>query len=229
MCTAHTHGVGQLTGQLVDVALDAFLTGFSMNTADLAKLPTKEIERLARNVQPGAWSVESEKPLSTLLGSCVAVCLFDPALKIGGINHFMLPEMGRSKYGDVDSLLSGNFAMEALLNALLGRGARKPRLQAKAFGGGTIIDSDASAPNIGMRNASFAKEWLQREGIPLLSSDFLGPWSRKIIFLPFNGEAFCKRLVTNMATASVIAREERTYAETLLQKPKAVDKKIELF
>ena len=200
-----------------------------MNTADLAKLPAKEIERLARNVQPGAWSVEYEKPLSTLLGSCVAVCLFDPALKIGGINHFMLPEMGRSKYGDVDSLLSGNFAMEALLNALLGRGARKPRLQAKAFGGGTIIDSDASAPNIGMRNASFAKEWLQREGIPLLSSDFLGPWSRKIIFLPFNGEAFCKRLVTNMATASVIAREERTYAETLLQKPKTVDKKIELF
>ena len=200
-----------------------------MNTTDVVKLQAKEIERLARNVQPGAWSVDTEKPLSTLLGSCVAVCLFDPALKIGGINHFMLPEMGRSKYGDVDSLLSGNFAMEALLNALLGRGARKARLQAKAFGGGTIIDSDASAPNIGMRNASFAKEWLQREGIPLLSSDFLGPWSRKIIFLPFNGEAFCKRLVTNMATASVIAREERTYAETLLQKPKTVDKKIELF
>ena len=200
-----------------------------MNTTDVVKLQAKEIERLARNVQPGAWSVDTEKPLSTLLGSCVAVCLFDPALKIGGINHFMLPEMGRSKYGDVDSLLSGNFAMEALLNALTGRGARKARLQAKAFGGGTIIDSDASAPNIGMRNASFAKEWLQREGIPLLSSDFLGPWSRKIIFLPFNGEAFCKRLVTNMATASVIAREERTYAETLLQKPKTVDKKIELF
>ncbi|MBP7202144.1 MAG: chemotaxis protein CheD [Propionivibrio sp.] len=200
-----------------------------MNTTDVVKLQAKEIERLARNVQPGAWSVDTDKPLSTLLGSCVAVCLFDPALKIGGINHFMLPEMGRSKYGDVDSLLSGNFAMEALLNALIGRGARKARLQAKAFGGGTIIDSDASAPNIGMRNASFAKEWLQREGIPLLSSDFLGPWSRKIIFLPFNGEAFCKRLVTNMATASVIAREERSYAETLLQKPKAVDKKIELF
>ena len=200
-----------------------------MNTTDVVKLQAKEIERLARNVQPGAWSVDTDKPLSTLLGSCVAVCLFDPALKIGGINHFLLPEMGRSKYGDVDSLLSGNFAMEALLNALTGRGARKARLQAKAFGGGTIIDSDASAPNIGMRNASFAKEWLQREGIPLLSSDFLGPWSRKIIFLPFNGEAFCKRLVTNMATASVIAREERSYAETLLQKPKAVDKKIELF
>ena len=196
---------------------------------DLTGLSPREIERLARNVHPGAWLIDSEKPLATLLGSCVCVCLHDPQLKIGGINHFLLPDISRSRDGEVDALLSGNFAMEALLNALLGRGAKKPRLQAKAFGGGTIIDSDASAPNIGMRNASFAKEWLQREGIPLLSSDFLGPWSRKIIFLPFNGEAFCKRLVTNMATASVIAREERTYAETLLQKPKTVDKKIELF
>ena len=200
-----------------------------MNTADLAKLPAKDIERLARNVQPGAWSVESEKPLSTLLGSCVAVCLFDPALKVGGINHFMLPEMGRSKYGDVDSLLSGNFAMEALLNALLSRGAKKVRLQAKAFGGGTIINTDGNSPSIGLRNANFAKEWLAREGIALCSSDFLGPWSRKIIFLPFSGEAFCKRLVTTMANAEVIAREEHAYAQTLRQKPKAADHRVELF
>ena len=196
---------------------------------DYASLPAKEIERYARNVQPGAWAVDAQQPLSTLLGSCVAVCLFDPLLKVGGINHFMLPDMGRSKHGDVDSLLSGNFAMEALLNALLGKGAKKVRLQAKAFGGGTIIDTDAGSLSIGMRNANFAKEWLARESIPLKSSDFLGPWSRKIIFLPSNGEVFCKRLVTNMANAEVIAREERAYAETLLQKPKAVDKKIELF
>ena len=200
-----------------------------MNTTDVVKLQAKEIERLARNVQPGAWSVDTEKPLSTLLGSCVAVCLFDPALKIGGINHFMLPEMGRSKYGDVDSLLSGNFAMEALLNALLGRGAKKPRLQAKAFGGGTIIDAGEGTPSIGMRNAGFAKEWLAREGIQLISSDFLGPWSRKVIFLPSCGEAFCKRMMTNMAAADVIAREERAYAETLRRKNTGGDKKIELF
>lgn len=196
---------------------------------DYASLPAKDIERYARNVQPGAWAIETQQPLSTLLGSCVAVCLFDPQLKIGGINHFMLPDMGRSKHGDVDSLLSGNFAMEALLNALLNKGAKKVRLQAKAFGGGTIIDVDGGSLSIGMRNANFAKEWLTREGIPLQSSDFLGPWSRKIIFIPSNGEAFCKRMVTNMANAEVIAREERAYAETLLQRPKTVDKKIELF
>ena len=80
-----------------------------------------------------------------------------------------------------------------------------------------------------MRNANFAKEWLDREGIPLTSSDFLGPWSRKLIFLPTSGDAFCKRMVTNMATAEVIAREEQAYAQTLQQKPAATDKKIELF
>ncbi len=196
---------------------------------DYASLPPREIERHARNIHPGAWAVEDRQPLSTLLGSCVAVCLFDPQLKIGGINHFMLPDMGRARNSDVDSLLSGNFAMEALLNALLGKGAKKVRLQAKAFGGGTIIDSGEGAPSIGMRNAGFAKEWLAREGIPLVSSDFLGPWSRKIIFLPSCGEAFCKRMVTNMATADVIAREERAYAETLLRKTATTDKKIELF
>ena len=196
---------------------------------DYANIPAKELERYARNVQPGAWVVDSEKPLSTLLGSCVAVCLFDPLMKIGGINHFMLPEMGRSKNSDVDSLLSGSYAMEALLNALLIKGAKKVRLQAKAFGGGTIIDTDGGSLSIGMRNANFAKEWLVREGIPLRSSDFLGPWSRKIVFLPFNGEAFCKRLVTNMAKAEVIAREERAYSETLKQKPVSTENKIELF
>ena len=196
---------------------------------DYANLPAKELERYARNVQPGAWVVDSEKPLSTLLGSCVAVCLFDPLMKIGGINHFMLPEMGRSKNSDVDSLLSGSYAMEALLNALLIKGAKKVRLQAKAFGGGTIIDTDGGSLSIGMRNANFAKEWLVREEIPLRSSDFLGPWSRKIVFLPFNGEAFCKRLVTNMANAEVIAREERAYSETLKQKPVSPENKIELF
>lgn len=197
---------------------------------DYASLPAKDLERHATNVNPGGWRVESAKPLSTLLGSCVAVCLFDPQLRLGGINHFMLPDMGRgNKHGDVDSLLSGNFAMEALLNALLGKGAKKVRLQAKAFGGGTIIDTDPGAMSIGMRNANFAKEWLQREGIPLLASDFLGPWSRKVVFLPTSGDAFCKRMVTNMATSEVIAREEKAYAETLRRKPDSGEKKIELF
>jgi chemotaxis protein CheD len=193
---------------------------------DYSQLPSKEIERLSRNIHPGAWAIEVERPLSTLLGSCVAVCLFDPKMKIGGINHFMLPNMARGKNNDVDSLLSGDYAMESLLNAMLNKGAKKAQLQAKAFGGGTIIETSLS---IGMRNTSFTKEWLAREGIPLISSDFLGPWSRKVLFLPGTGDVFCRRLVTNMVTATEIDREERAYAATLVKKPATTDKKIELF
>ena len=196
---------------------------------DYSKLPSREIERLARNIQPGAWAIEPERPLATLLGSCVAVCLYDPQARVGGLNHFMLPNFRRSNDDDVDTLLSGSFAMEALLNALLQKGAKKMRLQAKAFGGGTIINTAADSLSIGLRNANFTREWLDRENIPLLASDFLGPWSRKVLFLPNSGDAFSRRMVTNMATTEVIAREERAYADTLVQKPKPVDHKIELF
>lgn len=191
---------------------------------DYAQLPAKEIERLARHVPPGSWAIEREQPLSTLLGSCVTVCLFDPQARVGGINHFMLPNMKRSKHGEIDSLLAGDFAMEALLNALLQQGARKQRIQAKAFGGGTVINSELS---IGLRNADFTREWLAREGIPLLASDFLGPWMRKVLFLPGSGEAWCRRMESNMVTAATIVQEERAYAEAL--KANSGKKKIEIF
>jgi chemotaxis protein CheD len=166
--------------------------------------------------------------LSTLLGSCVAVCLFDAQARLGGLNHFMLPNLQRSANSEVDSLLAGDYAMEALLNALLAQGAKKPRIQAKAFGGGTIIETAGQSLAIGQRNARFARDWLQREGIPVVASDFLGPWSRKLLFLPSNGDAWCKRIVTSHATAEVIAREERAYAATLV-KPKVADDNVELF
>lgn len=194
---------------------------------DYSQLPAKEIERLARTIHPGAWAIEPERPLATLLGSCVAVCLFDQQARVGGLNHFMLPDIRRSHHDDVDSLLSGSYAMESLLNALLQRGAKKNRLQAKAFGGGTIIEA-GPAMSIGLRNATFTKEWLEREGIPLLASDFLGPWSRKVLFMPSTGDAYCRRMLTNMAAAEVIAREEEAYAESLVRRPPTANK-IELF
>lgn len=196
---------------------------------DYSQLPSKEIERLARTIHPGAWAIEAERPLATLLGSCIAVCLHDPVARVGGLNHFMLPNIRRGSNDDVDTLLSGSYAMESLLNALLMKGAKKNRLQAKAFGGGTIINTAGDSLSIGLRNANFTREWLDREGIPLKACDFLGPWSRKVLFLPVTGDAFSRRMVTNMATADTIAREEEAYAETLLQKQKPIENKVELF
>lgn len=140
--------------------------------------------------------------MATLLGSCVAVCLFDPLARIGGLNHFMLPNIRPSRSARPDSLLSGDVAMRALLDALLDSGAIKEHIQAKAFGGGAIQDVSGPLADVGLRNARFAEEWLRQEGIPLLASDLLGPWSRKIVFLPDSGVAFCRRLATGSALAA---------------------------
>lgn len=197
---------------------------------DFANLSSHEIERLSRSIGPGGWAVESARPISTLLGSCVAVCLFDTGMQVGGMNHFMLPQMQRGKHTDEDMLLAGDACMEALLNSLLARGAARHRIKAKAFGGGAVIECNLpSTLSIGKRNADFTREWLEREGIPLVASDFLGPWSRKILFVPQNGDAYCKRMTTSMITAQALKREEDLYAESLLKKPATTEKKIELF
>lgn len=198
--------------------------------ASVSALPQptgKDYERLARNINPGGWAIESERPISTLLGSCVAVCLFDPRLKIGGMNHFLLPSRTSASHADTDVILNGDYAMEVLVNGLLNKGANKARLVAKAFGGGTIVSSIRMA--IGERNAEFAHDWLDREGIPLIASDFSGPWSRKVIFVPQTGDAFCRRMPTTQANAAEVAKAEQDYERSLALPKRTTEKKIELF
>lgn len=188
----------------------------------------KELERLARNINPGGWAVESERPITTLLGSCVAVCLYDPKLRLAGMNHFLLPSRTASADDDADVILAGDYSMEVLLNTMLNKGAAKQRLVAKAFGGGTIVTSILMA--IGQRNAEFAREWLEREGIPLLAQDFGGAWSRKVIFTPDGGDAFCRRLPISQPGMQDVVAAERDYEQSLLRPSRpAGEKKIELF
>ena len=185
--------------------------------------PARKLERAARTIGPGAWAVERTRPIATLLGSCVAVCLWDPAQKVGGMNHFMLPRAARHHTTpDIDTLLCGDFAMEALLNGMIAHGARRPRLQAKAFGGGAVVPGLTHA-HIGQQNVEFAREWLARENIPLLAADFLGRWSRKVVLDPATGDAFCRR--GDEASSSLIQDEER-YGKKLAA-PHKTD--IELF
>jgi chemotaxis protein CheD len=187
----------------------------------------KDFERIARNINPGGWAIESERPISTLLGSCVAVCLHDPKLGIGGMNHFLLPSRTGGANDDIDVILNGDYSMEVLVNALLNKGAQKTRLIAKAFGGGTIVSSIRMA--IGERNAEFAKEWLGREGIRLVASDFNGPWSRKVVFVPKNGDAFCRRIPTTQGNIIDVARAEQEYERMMAIPKKTTEKKIDLF
>lgn len=194
---------------------------------DITHQTGKDFERIARNINPGGWAIESERPISTLLGSCVAVCLFDPKLKLGGMNHFLLPSRTSGSNDDIDVIMNGDYSMEVLVNGLLNKGAKKSRLIAKAFGGGTIVSSIRMA--IGERNSAFAREWLEREGIPLIASDFNGPWSRKVVFVPQSGDAFCRRIPTTQANAAEVAKAEQEYERSLSIQKKAPVKKIELF
>jgi len=191
------------------------------------QLTGKDYEQLAHNIHPGGWTIQTEKPIATLLGSCVAVCLYDETLRIGGMNHFLLPNKASSSKDDTDIILNGDYSMEVLVNGLLNKGAKKARLVAKAFGGGTIVSSIRMA--IGERNAEFAKEWLHREGIPLVASDFNGPWSRKIVFVPKTGDAFCRRIPTTQDIAATVNREEMAYEKMLIKPACPSVKKIELF
>lgn len=186
----------------------------------------RALERTAFNVAPGAWRIDDHGAIATLLGSCVSVCLFDPVVRLGGLNHFMLPTSRKGAYADDEIALAGDYAMQVLVNGLLARGAQKSRLVAKAFGGGNILSSIRTA--IGDQNASYAREWLEREHIPLVAHDLGGPWSRKVVFLPSNGDVYCKRIATTQSLAQDAIVAEVAYEKRLLRQQSPA-KKVELF
>jgi chemotaxis protein CheD len=151
----------------------------------------KALQTQAIRLLPADY-VATDQPLAlvTLLGSCVAACLYDPALAIGGMNHFMLPG---SNGNNATCARYGVNAMELLINDLLKRGARRNRLMAKVFGGGNVLNGFHSDP-IGTRNARFVLQYLAAENIPVRAQDLGDIHARKIGFFPQTGRTLVKRL-----------------------------------
>ncbi|AWI85063.1 chemotaxis protein CheD [Alloyangia pacifica] len=135
------------------------------------------------NVIQGEYRISSSpsEVLSTVLGSCVAVCLTDVEAGVGGMNHFLLPQRA-GKEGE--NVRYGAYSMELLINGLLKCGARKNRLVAKLFGGANML---SQLRDIGGSNVAFAKEFLQNEAIPLASESTGGTSARRIRFWPADG------------------------------------------
>lgn len=129
--------------------------------------------------------------LTTLLGSCVAACLWDAEAGIGGMNHFLLPEAPGGGAGDGTDRRYGVQAMELLINGLLAAGAERARLRAKVFGGGRMM---AGVTDIGARNADFARRFLSHEGVPVVAASLGGSTARRIQFWPTDGRARQHRL-----------------------------------
>jgi chemotaxis protein CheD len=154
----------------------------------------------AVKILPGEYFVHQEDILiMTTLGSCIAACLWDREAKVGGMNHFMLPE------GDSGSGRYGSYAMELLINQMMKHGATRSTMEAKVFGGGQVIDG-MNTMNIGERNTNFVMDYLKTERIPIMSKDVQGIYPRKVCFLPASGKAMVKRLAA-ANTDSLIAQD----------------------
>ena len=131
----------------------------------------------AVKVLPGEYFVTGENMvICTVLGSCIAACLWDRNLNIGGMNHFMLPE------GDSNDVSGryGSYAMEVLINEMIKLGARRESMQAKIFGGGQVM-ANFTTMNVGERNTDFVTQYLHTERIPIVSEDVLDIYPRKVV------------------------------------------------
>lgn len=153
----------------------------------------------------------TDKPkemMVTILGSCVSACIRDPIAKIGGMNHFLLPD---SKSEPFSSTRYGAFAMEKLINEILKRGGQRHRLEVKVFGGGNVIESSA---RIGEKNVEFIKSYLKNEGIPIAMSDLGGTAPRRIHYYPDTGKVMMRKIEKKEDVENV-KKEENKYSQSI--------------
>ena len=154
---------------------------------------TQKCSRMNIYLHPGQMFISSEPAqVTTIVGSCVAVCLWDSVKRIGGMNHFLLPytvENGNS------SLRFGNVAVRKLVDRLLKLGSSASSLQAKLFGGACVIEAfKAKEDDLGKQNIRIAREILAFDGIPVISEDVGGLLGRKLIYQTDSGTAWIKLL-----------------------------------
>lgn len=159
----------------------------------------------------------------TVLGSCVSACIRDPERGIGGMNHFLLPNI--STDGSA-SMRSGAYAMEKLINEILKRGGNRSVLEVKVFGGGNVIKSSAM---VGTKNADFVRRYLETEGFHIATEDLGGTLPRKIRYYPETGKVMVRKM-QRQEDLQKVSQEEVGYQRqitTEVQKPESGD--IELF
>jgi chemotaxis protein CheD len=140
------------------------------------------------HVIQGEYAVSRDQHvvMTTLLGSCIAVCLHDPLAGVGGMNHFLLAETTDGVRFEDEAMRYGAYAMEVLINDLMKLGASRDRLEAKIFGGAKMFEA---LNDVGVANAGFAKRFLQDEGIPVTGVSVGGRRARRVEFWPATGRA----------------------------------------
>lgn len=187
---------------------------------------------ISAKILPGEYYVTTDDELiTTVLGSCVSACVWDPEAAIGGMNHFMLPEGGgRSADGaaaggpGLEPARYGIYAMEFLINTVLANGGARSRLRVKLAGGGQVVPS---ATAIGETNVEFARHYVRREGLDLVGEHLGGPNARRLLFRPRSGQTSVLELSTD-ERREVVDREQR-YASSVNRGGRQASGSVELF
>ncbi len=199
------------------------LRGFS----DINRYWDRQREMYAAKILPGEYYVTTNHELiTTVLGSCVSACIRDPAMGIGGMNHFMLPISASVAMASCNSEATryGNYAMEKLINDILKNGGRREALEIKLFGGGKVI-AHMNQADVGNRNIQFALDYVATEGFVVAAKDLGDIYPRKVVYDPMNGKVQVKKLRSQHN--STIVEREKGYMENLVHEPVVGD--VELF
>lgn len=157
------------------------------------------------------FASQSPAIVRTVLGSCVAACLFDPVAQVGGMNHFLLPE---EDVPDSSCARFGVNAMELLINRIVALGGDRRRLRAKVFGGGRVIGGDRWTSTVGERNSRFVRSYLQSAGIPIDGQQLGGTTGLIVRFQTNTGRAWIKQLPDTRAAE--VAAYERRFASQIV-------------
>lgn len=131
--------------------------------------------------------------ITTILGSCVAVCVWDPELGVGGMNHFLLPRGSATTSTAAGRF--GSLAVPRLIENVLAFGGRQDDLRAKVFGGACVLEAfRGGTRHLGTQNVEAAFEVLRKESIPVVAEDVGGDRGRKLVFSTSDGSAWVRAL-----------------------------------
>jgi chemotaxis protein CheD len=184
-------------------------------------------------VLPGErYATGSAVEIRTLLGSCVAACLYDPEAKVAGLNHFLLAAPRYAKdmpFTSTDAGRYGIHAMELLINDMSKLGAQRSRLKAKVFGGASVlgIANEARFLCVNEVNQRFIRDYLATERIPIVSEDLGGRHGRVIHFHSDSYRVF-RRFIKERDT-EVVEAEEQAYWKAAIESKKPTEGEAILF
>ncbi|HBA87669.1 MAG TPA: chemotaxis protein CheD [Geobacter sp.] len=185
-------------------------------------------------ISPGEYFVTGNPGvISTLLGSCIAACLYDPTRRLIGMNHFMLSNPRYSKNLPLNISEAGRYgihAMDILINAMMARGTNRRMLRAKIFGGATLMKQEAATDNffcVGQVNCRFIVEYLKEEEIPIEAMDIGGNFGRVIHFS--NGDYSVHRRKVDSRRSGQVARRDRYCWQSAIEQQQDALTQIDLW